>query len=144
MCVHRSPPEISSSDITVSLKLKRTPKTMRRFLKALAKEGGNIALTWIALSCAFQLAKCAPLSGGGGIFARPLKSENGGTLTSSSGFVSGFASSISMIVATELGDKTFFIAAIMAMKHSRLVVFMGAISALAFMTVFSGIYYILF
>jgi len=42
-----------------------------------------------------------------------------------------------MIIVTELGDKTFFIAAILAMQHSRCLVFSGAISALGFMTVLS-------
>lgn len=40
-----------------------------------------------------------------------------------------------MIIVSEIGDKTFFIAAIMAMKHSRLVVWLGAAGALAVMTV---------
>jgi putative Ca2+/H+ antiporter (TMEM165/GDT1 family) len=35
-------------------------------------------------------------------------------------------------------DKTFFIAAIMAMKHSRYVIFVGALAALALMTVLSA------
>ena len=35
------------------------------------------------------------------------------------GFFHGFAASVSVIIVSELGDKTFFIAAIMAMKHSR-------------------------
>ena len=34
----------------------------------------------------------------------------------------GFLKSWGMILASEIGDKTFFIAAIMAMKHSRLTV----------------------
>lgn len=34
-------------------------------------------------------------------------------------FLHGFLASISVIIVSELGDKTFFIAAIMAMKHSR-------------------------
>ena len=42
-----------------------------------------------------------------------------------------------MIIVSELGDKTFFIAAIMAMRHSRVVVFTGAIAALGLMTVLS-------
>merc|ERR550514_2139332 len=41
-----------------------------------------------------------------------------------------------MIWATEVGDKTFFIAAILAMRHARLVVFVGA---LAVMTVLSAL-----
>ena len=43
-----------------------------------------------------------------------------------------------MIWATEIGDKTFFIAAILAMRHSRAVVFLGALGALAVMTVLSA------
>ncbi len=43
-----------------------------------------------------------------------------------------------MIIVTELGDKTFFIAAIMAMRYARSTVFLGAISALAVMTVLSA------
>lgn len=60
-----------------------------------------------------------------------------GTVTSL-GFIHAFVASLSVIVVSELGDKTFFIAAIMAMRHSRCTVFTGAISALALMTVLSG------
>lgn len=48
-----------------------------------------------------------------------------------------FCASLSVIIVSELGDKTFFIAAIMAMSHSRVTVFLGAISALIFMTLLS-------
>ena len=40
-----------------------------------------------------------------------------------------------MIIVSELGDKTFFIAAIMAMRHSRATVFTAAIAALGVMHV---------
>jgi putative Ca2+/H+ antiporter (TMEM165/GDT1 family) len=50
----------------------------------------------------------------------------------------GFIASLSVIVVSELGDKTWFIAAILAMRHSRLTVFSGAIAALALMTVLSA------
>ena len=56
------------------------------------------------------------------------------------GFLHAFVASLSMVIVSELGDKTFFIAAIMAMRHSRLTVFLGAIGALALMTVLSGMY----
>lgn len=56
------------------------------------------------------------------------------------GFWHGFLASISVILVSELGDKTFFIAAIMAMRHPRLTVFIGAISALALMTVLSAVF----
>lgn len=42
-----------------------------------------------------------------------------------------------MTIATELGDKTFCIAAVMAMKYPRAAIFAGAIGALATMTVLS-------
>jgi len=47
---------------------------------------------------------------------------------------SAFIASISSIIVSELGDKTFFIAAIMAMRYNRLAVFAGAIAALVIMT----------
>merc|ERR1712205_5135 len=46
----------------------------------------------------------------------------------------GFLRSASMILASEIGDKTFFIAAILAMNHSRLTVWSGSVFALALMT----------
>ncbi|GEQ66446.1 hypothetical protein JCM33374_g109 [Metschnikowia sp. JCM 33374] len=46
---------------------------------------------------------------------------------------------ISMIIVSEIGDKTFLIAALMSMKHSKYVVFSAAFSSLALMTVLSGI-----
>lgn len=49
-----------------------------------------------------------------------------------------FIASFSVIIVSELGDKTFFIAAIMAMKHPRITIFSGAIFALGLMTVLSG------
>ncbi|PIO69820.1 hypothetical protein TELCIR_08347 [Teladorsagia circumcincta] len=53
-------------------------------------------------------------------------------------FYHGFLASLSVIIVSELGDKTWFIAVIMAMRHSRLTVFSGAMGALALMTVLSA------
>lgn len=55
------------------------------------------------------------------------------------GFLHSFMASLSVILVSELGDKTFFIAAIMAMRHSRLIVFTAAIASLWLMTVLSAI-----
>lgn len=52
-------------------------------------------------------------------------------------FWKSFTSGIAVIFATEIGDKTFFIAAILSMKHSRSAVFAGAIGALVIMTILS-------
>ena len=53
------------------------------------------------------------------------------------GFWSGFFNSLIMIIATELGDKTFFIAALLAMRYPPVAVFSGAWIALIVMTVLS-------
>ncbi len=55
------------------------------------------------------------------------------------GFTHGFVASLSVNFVSEIGDKTFFIAAIMAMKHSRLTVYAGAMLALALMTFLSAL-----
>jgi len=49
------------------------------------------------------------------------------------------AGSFSSIAATEIGDKTFIVAALMAMRHPRLLVLSAAYSALLIMTILSGI-----
>jgi len=50
----------------------------------------------------------------------------------------GVSSSFAMILATELGDETFIIAAVMAMRHPKATVLAGALAALYFMTVLSA------
>ncbi|KAF3888710.1 MULTISPECIES: TMEM165/GDT1 family protein [Nostocales] len=51
--------------------------------------------------------------------------------------LTAFTAGLLLITVSELGDKTFFIAVILSMKHSRRLVFAGAIAALAAMTVLS-------
>ena len=46
-------------------------------------------------------------------------SKKDSTNPNPTGFFTAFVSSISMIIVSEIGDKTFFIAAIMAMRNSR-------------------------
>mmetsp|Transcript_15954 Transcript_15954/g.21365 ORF Transcript_15954/g.21365 Transcript_15954/m.21365 type:complete len:106 (-) Transcript_15954:229-546(-) len=43
-----------------------------------------------------------------------------------------------MILATEIGDKTFFIAAVLSMRNDRRAIFGGAILALIVMTILSS------
>ncbi|XP_034484601.1 uncharacterized protein LOC117789644 isoform X1 [Drosophila innubila] len=74
----------------------------------------------------------------GGIQKKSADVDGASTLKGN--FLDGFTASISVILLTELGDKTFFIAAIMAMRHPRLIVFGGAIAALALMTVLSCVF----
>ncbi|KAL1959654.1 hypothetical protein VTO42DRAFT_1689 [Malbranchea cinnamomea] len=50
-----------------------------------------------------------------------------------------FVLSLTMIVFSEIGDKTFLVAALMAMRHPRMVVFSAAFTALIAMTVLSAV-----
>ena len=58
---------------------------------------------------------------------------------SKGGFWKGFTSGVAMIIATEIGDKTFFIAAVLSMRQQRSAVFLGAVASLYVMTVLSSI-----
>lgn len=51
--------------------------------------------------------------------------------------LTAFTAGLLLITVSELGDKTFFIAVIMAMRHARHLVFIGATAALAAMTILS-------
>jgi putative Ca2+/H+ antiporter (TMEM165/GDT1 family) len=51
--------------------------------------------------------------------------------------LTAFTASLLLITISELGDKTFFIAVILATKHSRRLVFSSVLAALALMTVLS-------
>lgn len=52
--------------------------------------------------------------------------------------IQALAHSFFMIIASEIGDKTFLIAAILAMRHPRLVVFAGAFGSLVVMSALSA------
>lgn len=53
------------------------------------------------------------------------------------GVVDAFFASLSMIIVSEIGDETFIIAALMAMRHPKSIVLSGALTALVVMTVLS-------
>ncbi|XP_025084942.1 transmembrane protein 165-like isoform X1 [Pomacea canaliculata] len=55
------------------------------------------------------------------------------------GFIHALVAALSVIIVSELGDKTFFIAAILAMRYSRLTVLLGALTALFIMTILSAL-----
>lgn len=61
------------------------------------------------------------------------------TLPQFAEFTSSCISGFLAILATELGDKTFFIAAVLSMRHERLHVFGGAYASLVLMTILACI-----
>jgi Ca2+/H+ antiporter, TMEM165/GDT1 family len=54
------------------------------------------------------------------------------------GNVQAFVQAFAMIIFSEIGDKTFLITAILAMRHARLLVFSGSIGSLVVMSVLSA------
>ncbi|KAK9673471.1 hypothetical protein RND81_12G169300 [Saponaria officinalis] len=58
-------------------------------------------------------------------------------LDSGLGVFDAFFASLCMILVSEIGDETFIIAALMAMRHPKSIVLSGALSALVVMTVLS-------
>ncbi|KAF8060328.1 PAM71 [Scenedesmus sp. PABB004] len=58
-------------------------------------------------------------------------------LVGDSQFTEGFVSSLLLIFFSEIGDKTFFIALLLALREDRTAVFSGTFGALAIMTVIS-------
>ena len=96
------------------------------------------ALVALSLACVFATAWAAPKSK----YERAevnAPAAGAGTDAAADTFTAAFVSSISMIFVSEIGDKTFFIAAIMAMRHNRLQIFAAALSALIVMTVLSAV-----
>ncbi|CAL8119955.1 unnamed protein product [Orchesella dallaii] len=80
-----------------------------------------------------------PVQAGGGVTSNvrcPLEHEEADSVN----YWYAFFVSFSVIVVLELGDKTFFIVAIMGMSHSRSTVFAGALGALSLMTVICGLF----
>ncbi|XP_007046285.2 PREDICTED: GDT1-like protein 4 [Theobroma cacao] len=56
-----------------------------------------------------------------------------------SSLVQGFSKSLAMTVLSEIGDKTFFAAAILAMRHPRRLVLSGCLASLVVMTILSAV-----
>ncbi|KAL2526179.1 GDT1-like protein 3 [Abeliophyllum distichum] len=67
----------------------------------------------------------------------PDSNNVGVGLDSGLGIFDAFFASLSMILVSEMGDETFIIAALMAMRHPKSIVLSGALSALFVMTVLS-------
>ncbi|SCZ89752.1 BZ3500_MvSof-1268-A1-R1_Chr9g10581 [Microbotryum saponariae] len=53
--------------------------------------------------------------------------------------LAGLDRAIAVIVVSEIGDKTFLIAAILSMRHPRVTIFAGALAALAVMSLLSSL-----
>jgi putative Ca2+/H+ antiporter (TMEM165/GDT1 family) len=73
--------------------------------------------------------------------ATPPVSDNQATATDNKGWTQdwvGLGKALILIFLAEIGDKTFFVAMILAMKYDRTAVFIGSMAALAVMTIGSA------
>ncbi|CEM01561.1 unnamed protein product [Vitrella brassicaformis CCMP3155] len=68
-----------------------------------------------------------------------MASSAGEGQQSHAGFWTAFAASLLNIIFSEIGDKTFFIAAILSMRGSHIIVFWAAFACLALMTLLSAL-----
>lgn len=69
---------------------------------------------------------------------------SGDLMSLTNNFVKATVNSLFMILVTEIGDKTFFIAAVLAMRNARVVVYAGAMGKLLFGFQVSQIHNIIF
>jgi putative Ca2+/H+ antiporter (TMEM165/GDT1 family) len=99
------------------------------------RDGGrrNLALTAGAAAALGGAAWAAYATGA----AAPAVAAARQVLSSSALARSGFFAAFSLIFASEIGDKTFFIAALLAMRLGRWVSFVGSVAALTLMTAVS-------
>lgn len=67
-----------------------------------------------------------------------MSTTDGSPPPETEGSVHGFVQAFAMIIFSEIGDKTFLIAAILAMRHPRIVVFAGALGSLVVMSILSA------
>ena len=104
---------------------------LRNVISVVAPSAAAIAMAAFALPSASNAITVADIS-----------SIAGGASSSASAWMesltdSGFYQAFSLVFLSEIGDKTFFVAALLAAKLSRFISFVGSLGALAVMTVIS-------
>lgn len=90
----------------------------------------------IARVTAGSLALVVALLRAGAVLANPVTTTTAVASTAES-FISGVTASLALVLASEIGDKTFFISALLSMRYSRALVLIGTMAALGSMTVIS-------
>lgn len=101
---------------------------------------GDLSIVFLMLLTALFATDCAVIPQKEQVDAAFLEDKKAQTApTYYKRFLHGFFASVYIIIISELGDKTFFIAAILSVDHSRLLVYGGAMFALVTMTVLSAL-----
>ena len=92
----------------------------------------NRSTKTIVISSAFSIATFL-------LFKQPVVADNYLDMVQQSASDSGLIQSFLLIFISEIGDKTFFIAALLAAKYGKFISFTGSIAALAVMTIISTV-----
>jgi len=120
--------EIASSDALSTTPGTITDERSREKRNRTIKRIARVSIGVLALSAA--LLRVFPLCAATGTAAVAA-------VESTSNFVSGVTASLALVLASEIGDKTFFISALLSMRYSRILVLLGTMLALGSMTIIS-------
>ncbi|KAK4534041.1 hypothetical protein CDCA_CDCA01G0066 [Cyanidium caldarium] len=95
-------------------------------------------LSWAPLTA--TLYRCLPAAAAAAQSASVVATSAATANSALHAFANGYTASLALVFFSEIGDKTFFIAALLAMKYSRIAVLFGTAGALAIMTVISVVF----
>ena len=119
---------------------------LRRPSQSQSISHGNYHHLWRITKVAVPVAALAvfalPSASNAAVVLADIGSITGGAAASYSSWIeslkdSGFYQAFSLVFLSEIGDKTFFVAALLAAKLSRVISFVGSLGALAVMTIIS-------
>ncbi|KAJ8499615.1 hypothetical protein OPV22_010167 [Ensete ventricosum] len=95
-----------------------------KYQKSLSGVHYQLSIAGVLFVCAIAFALVVSLKGGPSALIAALAK-------------SGFTAAFTLIFVSEIGDKTFFIAALLAMQYDKAMVLFGSMAALSLMTVLS-------
>lgn len=109
----------------------------RRSSGGLSKKKSVASMAWLVLRSVLPIAIFALAKSNPAMAAGISGLTTAWRSLDPSGFTAGLTASFVLVLASEIGDKTFFISALLSMKYSRVLVLIGTMLALGSMTVIS-------
>jgi len=120
-------PDVIIDEVQLVSASEKRMASLRHKISVVAPIGAMAALAAFSLpaaSNALEIADISSITGGASSWVESLTG-------------SGFYQAFSLVFLSEIGDKTFFVAALLAAKVGRVISFVGSLGALAVMTVIS-------
>eukprot|EP00262_Sarcandra_glabra_P005940 TRINITY_DN17906_c0_g1_i1.p1 TRINITY_DN17906_c0_g1~~TRINITY_DN17906_c0_g1_i1.p1 ORF type:complete len:348 (-),score=60.27 TRINITY_DN17906_c0_g1_i1:514-1557(-) len=99
-------------------------ENLSEFLKPLTRVPYPLSVAVVLLGCALAFSLVAFVKGSPSVLLEAIAK-------------SGFTAAFTLIFVSEIGDKTFFIAALLAMQYKKGLVLLGSMGALSLMTILS-------